>query len=43
MLSGFLYRSTFDPKNAQPNRLDECFEIMVREVLTRVPGRPGAP
>jgi len=42
MLSGFLYRSTFDSEKAQPNRLDECFDRMVREMLTRLPSAETA-
>lgn len=33
LLSGFLYRSTFDPERASPARLLRCFDVMVRDAL----------
>jgi AcrR family transcriptional regulator len=37
LLSGFLYRSTFDPERASPERLLRCFDAMVRDALLRPP------
>jgi|GEM_PF-1886435 len=33
LLSGFLYRATFDPQQATPDRLGACFDELVRRVL----------
>ena len=34
LLSGFLYRATFDPENARPQHLDACFDALVRGAYT---------
>jgi TetR/AcrR family transcriptional regulator len=31
LLSGFLYRATFDPGHADPKRLNACFDALVRD------------
>jgi TetR/AcrR family transcriptional regulator len=33
LLSGFLYRATFDPERARPEQLRICFDAMVRDAL----------
>jgi TetR/AcrR family transcriptional regulator len=33
LLSGFLYRATFDPERARPGQLRICLDAMVRETL----------
>jgi TetR/AcrR family transcriptional regulator len=33
LLSGFLYRGTFDPARAGPPRLRRCFDVLVRDAL----------
>lgn len=35
LLSGFLYRATFDPEQASTARLEACFDELVRLVLCR--------
>jgi TetR/AcrR family transcriptional regulator len=41
LLSGFLYRATFDPANATPSRLANCFEVLIRAPLA-TPGSTDA-
>jgi AcrR family transcriptional regulator len=33
LLSGFLYRATFDPEHAEPERLSACFEALIRDAF----------
>ena len=33
LLSGFLYRATFDPDRASPAQLRACFDVLVRDAL----------
>jgi TetR/AcrR family transcriptional regulator len=42
LLSGFIYRSAFDPAVATPDALRACFEVVMREVLGVVGPGPGA-
>lgn len=35
LLSGFLYRSTFDPERARPEQLRVCLNALVRDALLR--------
>jgi AcrR family transcriptional regulator len=39
LLSGFLYRATFDPAQANPTRLRACFEVLLRDVTPERPAR----
>ena len=41
LLSGFLYRSTFDPRHADPKRLNACFETLIRGAFYASPTKPG--
>jgi TetR/AcrR family transcriptional regulator len=37
LLSGFLYRATFDPEHADPGRLSACFDALVRDAFYAAP------
>jgi AcrR family transcriptional regulator len=37
MLSGFIFRATFDPEAASPARLAAAYRVLVRETLFRAP------
>ncbi len=41
LLSGFLYRATFDPDRASPAQLRACFDTLVRESLLPVEAGGG--
>ncbi len=40
LLSGFIYRATFDPQLASPDALRDCFDALVRGI--RLPVSPGS-
>jgi AcrR family transcriptional regulator len=42
LLSGFLYRATFDPGRAGPDQLRRCFDALVRDALLRDEPAPRA-
>lgn len=41
LLSGFLYHSTFDPHHADPERLNACFETLIRGAFYVAPRNEG--
>ena len=43
LVGGFLYRATFDPDRARPERLRACLDLLIRDTLVRqpAPGKEG--
>jgi TetR/AcrR family transcriptional regulator len=41
LLSGFLYRATFDPEHADPERLNACFDALIRDAFYTAPPASG--